>query len=1117
MIKYLLLSLSGFLACFDLFFLQTPLFSQPLNPEIPISQYLHTSYSHNNRIKNVLDIVQDDTGFLWLATYRELIRFDGEEFLYYNRLTHDDFPASAVRSLFSDSKKNLWIGTNDSGLFRFRDNIFTHFDTQDGLPSDSVRELFEDREGKLWIGTTAGVASFDGITFQRFTSPESLASKLVNFICQDEEGAIWVGTNQENGVYIRKKGVDNFTPYQGELASLITKTPLEYMIKDSNGQGLWAITSNTLMLIKEKRVKELFKLNFEQSGREHNQQKISNSKIFQDKNGALWLTGSSGLIRFYNGSFDFFSHADGLNDNIVFSAYQDQEGSLWVGTQPGLERLSEPKFTIYTQDEGLFDDTVNAVLEEKSGEFLVATNQGLNLILSDHKKTKKLTDPLLQTRIRHLYKGSSGRVWVSTYGHGTLILENRKVVQQLSMKNGLVSDKVRLVLEDRTGNFWIGTKSGLSMIDPTGHLTNYTTDTTPGLINDYILCLYEDAAGRIWIGTDGGGVHIYEKGEIKQEFTKDNGILGNVIFRFYDDGEGRLWMMTNSGISILHAGKIQNLTSKHGLLTNSVFEILRDKKNKLWMTTTFGLFYVTQHDLNQVLNGQKEKFPITLFDNNSGLKKNPTSNAWSEQDSEGNFWVGTYGGAAVINPENIPINTLSPKTIILSSNITSRNSNNTVEKQTVPADIARLNFHFAVLSFVSPEKNLLQYKLDGFDQSWSTPGKQRDVSYTNLPPGSYVFRVKGMNNDGVPSQEEARLAFYKKPHYYEQLYFRLAVGLSVLLLLILTGIKVHRNRIKKLHRTLKQQEIQIKLERKATRAERLAKEQEKALSESYSRFVPHDFLNFLGKKSLLEVGLGDQVERTMTVLFADIRSFTEISESLTPKETFDFINSFLGEIAPIVQQFEGFIDKYIGDAIMALFTSAQQALHAAIQMNKILLNPQTQQRIKNHDQAIRIGIGINTGNLMLGTVGNEHRMDETVISDTVNLSSRTEQLTKYYGTDILFTKETYRKLSDPEQWNIREVDRVMVKGTTRPVTLYEALDGLPEDIRDLKISSKKTFEEGVHFYRSGKMDIARKIFQDCLSQCPTDEVAEIYLCRCEHYSAIGIGKNWDGVSKLNFK
>ncbi|MCI5122042.1 MAG: hypothetical protein D3908_12790, partial [Candidatus Electrothrix sp. AUS4] len=442
---------------------------------------------------------------------------------------------------------------------------------------------------------------------------------------------------------------------------------------------------------------------------------------------------------------------------------------------------------------------------EKSGEFLVATNQGLNLVLPRIKKTEKLSDRLLQTRIRHLYKDRSGKVWVSTYGHGVLVLKDRKIIQQLSSKNGLVSDKVRLVLEDHKGNFWVGTRSGLSLLDRKGNLTNYTTDSTQGLVNDYILCLHEDTDGIIWIGTDGGGVHIYENGEIKQKFTKQDGLLGNVIYRFYDDGKGGLWMMTNSGISILREGKIHNITSQHGLFTDSVFEVLRDKTNKLWMTSTYGLFYVEQHDIDEVISGRKEKFPIVLFDSNSGLKKNPTSNAWSAQDSEGKFWIGTYGGVAVVNPENIPINMVSPKTIILSSNIASGYSNETEGDFIVSADISRLNFHFAVLSFISPEKNLLQYKLDGFDQDWSKPGKQRDVSYTNLAPGNYVFRVKGMNNDGVPSQEEAKLAFYKAPHYYERLWFRLTIILSILLVLILGGIRAHRNRVKKLSHTLEQQ------------------------------------------------------------------------------------------------------------------------------------------------------------------------------------------------------------------------------------------------------------------------------------------------------------------------
>ncbi|MCI5144371.1 MAG: hypothetical protein D3923_02325 [Candidatus Electrothrix sp. AR3] len=1094
-------------------FFQDRISSQTLNPNILISQYLHKTFNSENRIKDVLDIVQDNEGFLWLATYTELVRFDGEEFTHYNRSTREDFPASAVRSLLKGRDGKLWIGTNDSGLLRFHNNKFETFGMQDGLPSNSVRRLFEDADGGLWVGTTSGVAYFDGSAFKRFASLDILSQKLVNFICQDSAGNILIGMNKMNGVYLFEKNTEKFTKYHEGFDGLLQKSTLEFMIKDNRGLGLWAITSDKLIQIKDQNILQVFDLNKEVKY----SRKISNSKIYQDNNGALWLTGVSGLTRFYKGKFNFFSNADGLGDDIVFAAYQDKEGNLWVGTRSGLEQFSESKFIIYSQAEGLFDDTVNATLEDKPGEFLVATNQGLNVIVPRLQKIEKISEDLLQTRIRHLYKDHSGRVWVSTYGNGLLILKDRKIIQHLTTEHGLVADKVRLVIEDRQKNIWVGTPSGLSMIEPNGTITNYTTGNENGLINDFILSLYEDPEGRIWIGTDGGGIHIYEQGKIRQKFTKKEGILGNVIFRFHHVADA-IWVTTNTGISIIRNGTIHNLTSKQGLLVDSVFEILIDSQNKLWMTTTLGIFYANRNDIEDVIQGKKEKFPIVVFDTNSGFKENPTSNAWTATDTEGNFWIPTFGGVATVNPNKIPINKISPKAIILSSNIDYFSTGKDKEGISIlPPTSSRLNFHFAILSFVSPQNNMLQFKLDGFDQDWSPPSKKRDVSYTNLPPGKYVFRVKGMNNDGIPSLMEATLHFFKMPYYYETMWFRILMMIAGMALIALIGGGIYRYRIKKLHTKLERQERQLELERKATEAERLAKEHEIELSESYSRFVPHGFLNFLGKKSLLEVGLGDQVEREMSILFADIRDFTTISEGLSPKATFDFINSYLGQMAPIVQQSEGFIDKYIGDAIMALFASAQQALQAAVHMNNTLSNPHNQKRIKNHQQPVKIGIGINTGNLMLGTVGEQHRMDGTVISDAVNLASRIEHLTKYYGANILFTEDTYRSLPDSAQWEMRELDKVTVKGKKKSVVLYEALDSLPENIKTLKIKLRPDFEQGIIHYRSGDLKQAKKIFKACFSQCPADRAAEIYIQRCKYYLKKGLEKNWEGVNNLGFK
>lgn len=369
--------------------------------------------------------------------------------------------------------------------------------------------------------------------------------------------------------------------------------------------------------MKDHKVVKIFDLNKEVQ----TLRKISNTKIYQDNSGALWLTGDSGLFRFYKGNFDSFSNADGLSDDIVFTAYQDKEGNLWVGTHPGLDQFSEAKFINYSSSEGMLGDTVNAVLEDRSGEFLVATNQGLNLIRPRLNTVEKFSEQRLKTRIRHLYKDSFERIWVSTYGNGLLVLKDREIIQQLKVRDGLVSDKVRLVLEDQEHNVWVGTTSGLSVINQNGDITNHTTKTDSGLTNDFILSLYEDSEGRIWIGTDGGGLHIYEQGRIHRRYAKDKRLSGNVIFRFYQEPEGGMWVASNNGIFIIRGDKIYTVSSRQGLLADSIFEITADSKDRLWMTSTLGVFYVHQRDLEEVIQGRKDKFPIVFLISTQVLKK----------------------------------------------------------------------------------------------------------------------------------------------------------------------------------------------------------------------------------------------------------------------------------------------------------------------------------------------------------------------------------------------------------------------------------------------------------------------------------------------------------------
>ncbi|EGK88093.1 GAF domain-containing protein [Microcoleus vaginatus PCC 9802] len=269
------------------------------------------------------------------------------------------------------------------------------------------------------------------------------------------------------------------------------------------------------------------------------------------------------------------------------------------------------------------------------------------------------------------------------------------------------------------------------------------------------------------------------------------------------------------------------------------------------------------------------------------------------------------------------------------------------------------------------------------------------------------------------------------------------------------------------------------------------------LNKAYERFVPHQFLQFLEKSSIIDVELGDQVQLEMSVLFSDIRDFTTLSETMTPEDNFKFINSYLSRMEPVINQNHGFIDKYIGDAIMALFSgeadNAVKAgiamLHRLVEYNKYCANAGCAQ--------IQIGIGINTGSLMLGTVGGPNRMDGTVISDAVNLASRVESLTKNYGVALLITQPTYARLKNPSQYAIRTLDTVKVKGKSEAVTIYEVFDADPPEIKQAKLATLELFAEARALYSEGKLFEAARLFSECGRQNQGDRVSKIYWERCE--------------------
>ncbi|WP_341739184.1 adenylate/guanylate cyclase domain-containing protein [Microcoleus sp. CAWBG640] len=277
----------------------------------------------------------------------------------------------------------------------------------------------------------------------------------------------------------------------------------------------------------------------------------------------------------------------------------------------------------------------------------------------------------------------------------------------------------------------------------------------------------------------------------------------------------------------------------------------------------------------------------------------------------------------------------------------------------------------------------------------------------------------------------------------------------------------------------------------------IALEAELEITQATSRFVPNEFLGFLGCESIVDIKLGDAVQLEMSVLFSDIREFTTLSEQMTPEENFKFINSYLSHMEPLIVENRGFIDKYIGDAIMALFSEgADDAVRAGIAMLHALVE-YNQERASAGYIPIKIGVGINTGSLMLGIVGGPSRMDGTVISDAVNLASRIESLTKKYGVSLLITHPTFECLKNPADYAIRKIDRVQVKGKSEMVTVYEVFDADLPEIKAGKLATLQVFSEALFLYDMKNFSGAALLFTECLQHNPGDIVAQIYLERCD--------------------
>jgi len=299
-----------------------------------------------------------------------------------------------------------------------------------------------------------------------------------------------------------------------------------------------------------------------------------------------------------------------------------------------------------------------------------------------------------------------------------------------------------------------------------------------------------------------------------------------------------------------------------------------------------------------------------------------------------------------------------------------------------------------------------------------------------------------------------------------------------------------------------------------------AKEREDAIKiihEVSQKFVPNEFIKSLGKDKLTEVALGDLVEKDVTVMFIDIRGFTAISESLNPKENFLFINSFNNKMGPIIRKNEGFIMQYLGDGFMALFPGGpQNALQASVEMLNELKDFNKKQTAKKR-LPIKVGIGMQNGNLIMGITGDVERLDAAIISDTVNTASRIEGLSKHFGASILMTGRCMKNLTDSKAFDFRYLGLVQVKGKQKSIALYECINGDNSSLFKHKLDTLDIFNKGMDLYFNKEFAMAAVTFQKIVKLNRNDHTAKLFLNRSAHLITQEIGDDWKGVESITTK
>jgi signal transduction histidine kinase len=709
-----------------------------LEPTTPLGEYGRQSWVMENGLpqNSVHALVQTRDGFLWLGTEAGLVRFDGISFLVLDQNSNPAIPSGDIRMLLETPDGTLWVGTAE-GLGRRKDGAFLSFGPEERAPVGAVTALRESPDGKLRVDTTQQSAAWDG---QRWLELESAGTPRVGSVFEARLTDGWTASATRSTVTLL---------HSGSRESVLT------VGKELPGSRIQALLA--------------------------------------DREGCLWIGTNGGLARWANGKVQRLPPTDALAEASVLSLLEDREGNLWAGTETdGLQVLRDARFHNIGTREGLSSEATSTVVEDSAGTIWVGTNGGgLNVVRRNVSvpgvaTTYAVRDVLLSNVILSLAAGKNGELWVGTPDGLNRI--RGSAVDSFSSVDGLPDDFIRSLLVDADGSLWIGTRRGLAhwMFSGTTKSARHFParheiyTQANGLGSDLVGAMARDSAGSLWIATL-AGLSRLKAGKITNYTTAD-GLSSNVVTALLPRAAGTLVVGTQDhGWDLWDGSKFSTLNTAT-LKNTSVHAILDDASNHLWFATAHG---IARCDCTMTADCTH----WIEFGAADGLRSRETAtnshpSAWRSRD--GHLWFATPKGMVEVDPAHFPVNTAPPPIAVerFAVDDALQAADSFVR---VPAGHNHFQFEYAGLSFVAPQKVRYRYMLDGFDHDWTDAGTRRVAYYTNIPPGRYTFRVKAANNDGVWNTKGAALEFELQPHFYQTVWFYIALavataGLVVLLL-----------------------------------------------------------------------------------------------------------------------------------------------------------------------------------------------------------------------------------------------------------------------------------------------------------------------------------------------